>query len=83
MRATLKALLFPFAVLFVTTALSAQDESDDWRESRLQRWQGQSVDLDYTKALLADTTEESFLTPLVEMLPSSSTVPSPISFSAS
>jgi hypothetical protein len=38
---------------------------------------GQAIDADYTRRILEDTTEKFFLSPLVDYLPASKTVPTP------
>ncbi len=56
---------------------SAQSAAPDYSQARPGRDPGQPVDEMYTKKILEYTTEKFFLSPLVDYLPASATVPTP------
>src|SRR5438093_4885036 len=73
------------AVIFLTatplaaqnTATQQQGASDDLSTARPGRDPGQAIDEEYTRKIREYTTEPFFLSPLVDYLPASKTVPTP------
>jgi zinc carboxypeptidase len=56
---------------------SSERSAQDLASAKPGRDPGQPIDADYTKRILEDTTEKFFLSPLVDYLPASKTVPTP------
>ena len=56
---------------------SSERSAVDLASAKPGRDPGQPIDADYTKRILQDTTEKFFLSPLVDYLPASKTVPTP------
>ena len=65
------------AVIVLTLGLLAQQVPDPMATSRPARDPQQPIDAEYTRRILEDTTEPFFLSPLVNYLPASKTVPTP------
>ncbi len=68
-----------FAATHHTTLAQRANERSalDLASAKPGRDPSQPVDTDYTKRILEDTTEKFFLSPLVDYLPASTTVPTP------
>lgn len=72
MRSTKRTLIVVFsALLFAATALSQELNSTFARDP------GQPIDQQYTDQIHKYTTDPSFISPLVDYLPASKTVPTP------
>jgi len=77
MKRPLQAVLFSFVALsFALTPLAAQQAAPQL-DTRYARDPSQPVDQSYTDHILKYTTNKAFLSPLVDYLPASKTVPTP------
>ena len=74
------ALTATAAVVALTLVTAASPAAGQTRQIASSVQNRQSVDEEYTSTILEDTTEDRFLTPLVEFLPASDTVPTPLEF---
>ncbi len=69
--------LVPNAALAQTTSGRAESPAPELSSARPGRAPGQAIDEEYTRKIREYTTETFFLSPLVDYLPASSTVPTP------
>jgi len=75
---TLAFFLFTLAVpAWAQNSTAQQGSSADLSSARPGRDPGQAIDEDYTRKIHEYTTEPFFLSPLVDYLPASKTVPTP------
>ncbi len=68
---------FALALLVAMPAFAARGQSGDPAAAKPGRAPTQAIDEEYTKKILEYTTEKFFLSPLVDYLPASKTVPTP------
>ena len=68
---------FALALLVAMPAFAARGQSGDPAAAKPGRAPNQAIDEEYTKKILEYTTEKFFLSPLVDYLPASKTVPTP------